>query len=174
MSNPCLAGLAALLLLAASAHARNKDIPYVDTREEPAQAVGMREPEGELKLIIGRIKSGELPQIQFEFDSDKILLESHPTLDAIADLMLANPKVHMMVRAHTDNIGAEAYNFDLSQRRAKSVKAYLVKRGVPPPSIRYRGLGFSMPIADNSTDEGRAQNRRVEFRVTTRDWDAVY
>ena len=131
---------------------------------------GMLDPEEELDLIVKKIERGELPKIQFEFDSDEILLESYPTLDAVADLLRPRPTLKLMVRAHTCTVGSEAYNLDLSQRRAKSVKTFLVKRGIPPPSIRYRGLGFSQPVADNSTEKGRARNRRVEFRVTTRDW----
>jgi outer membrane protein OmpA-like peptidoglycan-associated protein len=79
-----------------------------------------------------------------------------------------------MIRAHTCTIGSDKYNLNLSQRRAKSVKEWLVKQGVPPPYIRYRGLGYHVPVADNSTPEGREKNRRVEFRVTFRDWDSVY
>ncbi|MDE2040039.1 MAG: OmpA family protein [Elusimicrobia bacterium] len=165
------------LILAATAAAwgwGHGKVIYVGTKEKPGQPIGLRSPQEELALIIARIKRGELPRIQFRFDSDKLQLSSYPTLDAIADLMLNYPKAHMMVWAHTDNIGSEPYNLDLSLRRAKSVKAYLVQRGVPPPSIRYRGYGFSKPIATNATPEGRALNRRVEFHMTSRDWNAVY
>ncbi len=94
---------------------------------------------------------GELPRIQFEFDSAKTTLESHSTLDLIVDILLRNNKLKMMVLAHTCSIGSEQYNIDLSLRRAKSVKAYLVKHSVPPPSIRFRGMGYSQPIAENAT-----------------------
>lgn len=153
---------------------RKKDIPFVDTHDKPPEPVGMRDPQAELDEIMEKIHRGELPKINFEFDSDKIELASYPTLDAIADLMFSYEHLHLRVLAHTDNIGTEEYNLDLSERRAKSVKKYLCKRGVPPPYIRYIGLGFSQPIADNATEEGRAQNRRVEFRITQRDWTAVY
>ncbi len=78
------------------------------------------------------------------------------------------------MRARNSYFVTEEYNLDLSARRARSVKRYFAGKDVPPPSMRSRGLGFSQPIADNSTDEGRAKNRRVEFRVTFRDWDSVY
>lgn len=165
----CLAAL-----LAAPALARNKDIPFVDTRDRPAEPVGMKDPAQELAEILKKVERGELPKIQFEFDSAKILLESYPTLDAIAELIMSDDKIKVKVLAHTDNIGTDEYNLDLSQRRARSVKSHLVKRGVPPPSVRFIGLGSTQPIADNATDEGRALNRRVEFRLTTRDWNAVY
>jgi len=59
-------------------------------------------------------------------------------------------------------------------RRAKAVRDYLIKKGVQPSSMRYRGKGFSEPIADNGTPEGRERNRRVEFLLFTRDWSSVY
>jgi outer membrane protein OmpA-like peptidoglycan-associated protein len=121
-----------------------------------------------------KVRRGELPKINFEFDKDEITPESYPTLDLIADILLANPRLKVIALAHTDSVGTEEYNQDLSERRAKSVKEYLVKRGVPPPSVRFKGFGFSRPVADNGTAEGQAQNRRVEFRVTTRDWKTVY
>jgi outer membrane protein OmpA-like peptidoglycan-associated protein len=124
--------------------------------------------------LIRRVKTGDLPKINFEFDRDEVRPESFATLDAIAEVLLSNPKLKLRVMAHTDNIGTAEYNQDLSERRAKKVKTELVKRGVGPPSVRYNGYGATLPIADNDSDEGRAKNRRVEFRVTTRSWEAVY
>jgi OOP family OmpA-OmpF porin len=121
-----------------------------------------------------RVSHGELPKIQFQFDSDAITPESYETLDLITQVVLANPKLKLFILAHCDSVGTEEYNLDLSQRRAKSVKGYLVKAGLYPPFIRYKGFGSSRPIADNATEEGRAKNRRVEFRVITRDWGSVY
>jgi outer membrane protein OmpA-like peptidoglycan-associated protein len=121
-----------------------------------------------------KVERGDLPKIQFEFDKDEITYESFPTLDLIAQFLIKNPRLKVICLAHTDSIGTEEYNLDLSERRAKSVKTYLVLKGVPPPSVRFKGMGYSLPRADNSTDEGRAKNRRVEFRVTYRDWETVY
>ena len=121
-----------------------------------------------------KIRRGELPKINFEFDKDEITPESYPTLDLVADILLNNPKLKLFALAHTDAVGSAEYNQDLSERRARSVKEYLVRKGVHPPSIRFKGFGFSRPIADNATAEGQAANRRVEFRVTMRDWRAVY
>lgn len=168
-----LSALLCAALLAGPAWGKRNEVFFIDTKTRP-EPIGVSDPQEELARIVKRIDSGELPKIQFEFDSDKILLESNPTLDAVADLLFANSHLKLMVLAHTCLIGSAEYNLDLSQRRAKSVKAYLVKRGIPPPSIRYRGLGYSRPIADNSTEEGRSKNRRVEFRVTTRHWNSVY
>lgn len=148
------------------------DLSDEDERNKPDPLP--KDPERQILEIQRRMERGDLPKIQFEFDSAKITLESYPTLEMIMNILLENPKLKLMVLAHTCVIGSEQYNLDLSQRRAKSVKAWLTSRGVPPPSIRYRGMGYSMPIADNSTEEGREKNRRVEFRVTFRDWEAVY
>jgi outer membrane protein OmpA-like peptidoglycan-associated protein len=127
-----------------------------------------------LANIEKKVETGDLPKIQFEFDRDAITPESDPTLILVAELLKKNPRLKVICLAHTDSVGTEEYNLDLSERRARSVKSFLVLQGVPPPSIRFRGMGYSRPLADNSTDEGRAKNRRVEFRVTYRDWETVY
>jgi len=127
-----------------------------------------------LEDIQRRVDSGDLPKIQFRFDSDEITPESYETLDLIARIVLSNQHLKIFALAHCDSVGTSEYNQDLSERRASSVKAFLVQHGVPPPSVRYRGFGFSRPMADNATEEGRARNRRVEFRITTREWGAIY
>jgi len=121
-----------------------------------------------------KVERGDLMKINFEFDKDELTKESLPTLERIAEILLKSERLKLFILAHTDNIGTEAYNLDLSERRAKSVKTFLVQKGLPPPTIRFHGYGFSKPIADNSTEEGRAKNRRVEFRVTTREWSSIY
>ena len=128
----------------------------------------------ELADIQKRIENGDLPKVQFDLDSAVIQPQSYNALDVIADLMLRYPDLKIKVTAHTCNLGSAEYNMTLSQKRAKSVKAYLVKQGVPPPSIRFKGMSLTAPRADNATEEGRVQNRRVEFRLVPRDWDSVY
>ena len=100
--------------------------------------------------------------------------ESYALLDIIADFMLKYPDLKLRIVAHTCKTGSREYNMDLSERRAKTIMNHLVSRGVPPPSIRFRGAGFDEPVADNATDEGRQKNRRVEFRFTEREWNSVY
>jgi outer membrane protein OmpA-like peptidoglycan-associated protein len=133
-----------------------------------------KDAELELIAIERRISKGLLPKVQFDFDSDAVLPLSHRTLDVVADWMLRHPDRKIRITAHTCAIGTEEYNLELSERRAKSVKAYLVKQGVPPPSLRYRGAGLAEPLVANDTDRHREINRRVEFRVTKRDWDSIY
>ncbi len=106
-----------------------------------------------------------LPDIHFEFDKAIIKPESYPILDSIARWLLSNPSMIVEIAGHTDNIGSAEYNLKLSQRRAEAVRQYLINKGVPPERIYARGYGETQPIADNSTEEGRAKNRRVELRI---------
>ena len=166
-------GLAALWLAAGPASARAVEPLRLDLGSDN-ERIRFRDAADELADIQRRVDRGELPKIQFDFDSAVIRPDSYPTLDVIADLMRRNPRLKLLALAHTCIIGTKEYNLDLSRRRAKSVKTYLVKQGIPPPSIRFRGKGFSEPIADNSTEEGRRKNRRVEFRLLKRWWSSVY
>lgn len=102
--------------------------------------------------------------ILFETNSDKIKATSLSAVNVIADYLKANPTVKLKVIGHTDNIGDEANNLSLSERRAKSVVKELVDfYGIDAGRLSTEGKGESQPIGDNSTSEGKAQNRRVEF-----------
>ncbi len=109
-------------------------------------------------------KAFERP-ILFDFDSTEVKPASYPVIDEIVDAMLSRPKLRLEVQGHTDNVGGIEYNQTLSQLRAYAVVAEIVKRGVEPRRLRARGFGMSVPIAPNSTDEGRAKNRRTEFVI---------
>ncbi|MDD5657865.1 MAG: OmpA family protein [Elusimicrobia bacterium] len=165
--------LLALALLCAPARAQDSvdaDEPWSEERFSVEELRADRE----LAAIQKRIDSGDLPKVQFDFDSADIRPESYAVLNMVADVLLKNPRVKLRVWAHTCIIGTREYNLELSQARAKSVKSYLVQQGVPPPSIRFHGWGPDRPIADNSTEEGRQKNRRVEFRVVRGDWGSIY
>jgi OOP family OmpA-OmpF porin len=101
--------------------------------------------------------------VTFAFDSDEITGVSMATLDVAAETLRECPNVNTAVEGHTDSVGDEAYNLGLSQRRANSVSSYLSNHGVSPDRLQAKGYGESRPIADNSTDDGRALNRRVEL-----------
>jgi len=98
------------------------------------------------------------------FDNNKTTIRhiSDQTLDELADLLKRHETVKITLIGHTDNVGTEEYNQKLSEGRVNSVKAELVKRGIDASRINTIGKGESEPIADNSTAEGRAENRRVE------------
>jgi len=101
--------------------------------------------------------------VTFAFDSDEITGVSMATLDVAAETLRECPNVHTAVEGHTDSVGDDAYNQGLSQRRAESVSDYLSSHGVSPDRLQAKGYGESRPVADNSTDDGRALNRRVEL-----------
>ncbi|MBS4001215.1 MAG: OmpA family protein [Desulfobulbaceae bacterium] len=103
--------------------------------------------------------------IEFDFGSDKIEAESYPMLDKISDAMKNNPNIKILVTGHTDDIGSNESNLALSVRRAASVKAALVQRGITPDRIKTVGKGESMPIAPNNSEENRRINRRTEFTI---------
>lgn len=106
----------------------------------------------------------EIYGIYFDFGSDKIKPESEPVLQEIAQVMQRNPAWKLRVEGHTDNIGGDAYNMDLSQRRAAAVKQALVTRyGIAPERLDPAGFGATRPKESNDTLQGRARNRRVEL-----------
>ncbi len=102
-------------------------------------------------------------QIQFDFNKATIKPVSFPILDAVYDVLAANPKITIEVQGHTDNVGNAAYNQKLSQQRADSVKAYLVKKGIPESRLVSKGYGMAQPLLPNTTEANRALNRRVQF-----------
>ncbi|MFZ1694899.1 MAG: PKD domain-containing protein [Flavobacteriales bacterium] len=103
--------------------------------------------------------------IHFAYKSAAIEESSHEVLDQVVGLMRQHPELHLVIEAHTDDIGGHRYNYDLSQSRALSVLDYLVEEGVLTGRLVPIGHGKNQPIASNKTEEGRAMNRRVEFRM---------
>ncbi len=76
-----------------------------------------------------------------------------------------NPNISIEIGGHTDNIGSAEYNRKLSLNRSKSVYNYLTKNGINASRLSYKGYGFNVPLSDNDTEEGRALNRRTEFKI---------
>lgn len=107
-----------------------------------------------------------LPDVTFAVDSTAISPQMRQTLDGVAQSMVNYPNSLIDVMGHTDSTGSEQYNLDLSRRRAESVANYLTSRGVSRARIETIGYGEQYPVADNSTPTGRAENRRVEIRIT--------
>ncbi len=106
--------------------------------------------------------------INFDFDKANIKPEFVPVLEEGAKMLKANPGVTAAVEGHTCAIGTDQYNQKLSEKRAKSVKDFLVTNGVDARRLTAVGYGESKPIADNNTEAGRRMNRRVEFEVTNK------
>jgi OOP family OmpA-OmpF porin len=101
--------------------------------------------------------------IQFEVNKSDLKQSSIPTLNEIVDALNAQPGLNIEIQGHTDSTGAHDYNVGLSQRRAQSVKNYLVTKGIDPSRMTSKGYGPDRPMASNKTKEGRTRNRRVEI-----------
>lgn len=104
-----------------------------------------------------------LQDVNFEFDSAQLTANAQQILNDVADKLQANENVNVRLEGHTDSVGDDAYNKDLSQRRADSVKEYLTSRGISESRMQATGYGEEQPVAGNNTQQGRAENRRVEL-----------
>lgn len=111
------------------------------------------------------LTSPDVERLYYEYKKDALTENSRDRLSAIAAQLSSNPAARIIVRTFTDNVGSASYNQRLSARRATGVRQMLTRLGVDPGRIDARGEGENSPIASNKTDEGRAQNRRVELRV---------
>ncbi len=122
----------------------------------------------EISIRLNPVRAGAsttLKNIFFETNSWQLKEESGTQLDEMVLFMKNNPEVVMEVVGHTDRTGSESYNLDLSQKRAEAVARELLKRNIEPYRIKSKGVGFSMPVGDNESEEGRSANRRTEFKV---------
>ncbi|MEO0496567.1 MAG: OmpA family protein [Pseudomonadota bacterium] len=113
-------------------------------------------------LVVARMADAT---IGFETAKAVIKSESFGLLDELSGIVARCPGARVEVNGHTDSDGSETYNQRLSEARANAVRTYIVEAGVEPLRIRARGFGESQPIADNETDEGKAKNRRIEFKI---------
>ena len=105
-----------------------------------------------------------LEGVNFITDSAELTPGSKRVLNRVANSLKEWSEVDVEIEGHTDNVADDAYNMDLSQRRAESVRAYLISRGVSASRLTAKGYGETRPVASNNTPEGRAHNRRVELR----------
>ena len=105
-----------------------------------------------------------LEGVNFQTNKAVLLEESAQILDRVAESLIAHPDVNVEVGGHSDADGSEAYNLKLSQRRANAVRDYLITKGVPAGQLTAKGYGESLPVADNTSPEGKAANRRVELK----------
>jgi outer membrane protein OmpA-like peptidoglycan-associated protein len=102
----------------------------------------------------------------FSTGSDKLLAKSFPKLNDVVTILNENPSFKVQIDGHTDEVGKDDYNLDLSNKRAASVKAYLISKGVSESRLSSTGYGETKPVADNKTAAGRAKNRRVEMTLS--------
>lgn len=108
-----------------------------------------------------------LQNIFFETGSSKLLPSSYPELNKLLWTLRDNAQMKMEIRGHTDNVGTDEYNQQLSEDRAEAVYQYLIDRGIESGRLSYKGFGETRPVAGNETEAGRKQNRRTEFIVTS-------
>lgn len=107
-----------------------------------------------------------LNRIFFEFNSYELLAVSNFELDKLYDILESNKNIKIDICGHTDNIGSERYNKKLSLQRAETVYKYLLDKGILANRMKFKGFGTTSPVADNTTEEGREKNRRVEIIIT--------
>jgi len=106
--------------------------------------------------------------ILFDFNKADIKDESIPIIDEIVDALMSKPTIRLEIQGHTDNIGTMEINQMLSERRAQAVLDMLVAKGIETRRLRYRGFGFTQPVAPNDTEENKAKNRRTVFVITAK------
>jgi outer membrane protein OmpA-like peptidoglycan-associated protein len=104
--------------------------------------------------------------VLFAFDKSDLSAESKVNLDKLVTVLNGYPDTNIELQGHTDSKGSEAYNQTLSEKRATAVSVYLNEKGITASRVTVKGFGETLPKYDNETDEGRAQNRRVEFLIT--------
>lgn len=139
---------------------------YMDYQEkklrERLQGVGVGVQKDKETGAITLIMPGN---ITFATGQSAVKADFYSVLDAVADVLKEYNKTSISISGHTDSVGRDDANIKLSQDRANSVGQYLISRGVAGSRINAVGYGKSQPVADNSTENGRAQNRRVEIRI---------
>ena len=138
-------------------HSENFDIPASSEYQVIEKNIELLSLEIGSKVI--------LKNIFFETGSAKLKNESNAELYRIIKLMKTYPSIKIEISGHTDNIGSEKVNLQLSENRAKAVVDYIIKQGISKSNLSYKGKGFKHPIASNKTSIGRQKNRRVEFEI---------
>jgi OOP family OmpA-OmpF porin len=128
----------------------------VDARGCPLHAGRALFEPGKEKLV--------LEGVNFAFNSAKLTTDSYDVLDQVAASLADWSDVRVVVEGYTDSVGDDKYNLGLSDRRAKAVRDYLISKGIKSSRLEWKGYGEADPIASNSTEAGRAQNRRVDLK----------
>jgi outer membrane protein OmpA-like peptidoglycan-associated protein/tetratricopeptide (TPR) repeat protein len=138
-------------------HSENFNIPGATEYQEITKQIMLSNLKKDAKII--------LKNVFFETASSKLRPSSYAELGRLTKLLNDNPNLRIEISGHTDNKGSKQANQKLSEARAKAVVDFLITEGVAKERLEYKGYAFDQPIADNATEDGRAQNRRVEFKV---------
>lgn len=138
-------------------HSENFNVPKTEGYQEIIKNVQLYQIKEQAKVV--------LKNIFFDTNKSKLRPESFAELNRLKQLLILNPKIKIEISGHTDNTGSYNHNKELSEARAKSVVTYLIENGIDSKRLSYRGASWDEPIATNKTEEGKQQNRRVEFKV---------
>ena len=135
--------------------------------EQELAALKARQTERGLVLTLG--------DVLFEYDKVNLKPGAMQNLYQLATFLTENPERNLIIEGHTDSLGSDSYNLELSRRRAQAVENFLLQNGVEPTRLTTRGYGEAYPVASNTTEAGRQENRRVEIVVLregefARDW----
>ena len=157
-SNSQLSTLNSQLIFALSAQ-REGYIPYTMSITTPGDSILV----GLTRIAPGN--SITLNNLYFDYDSDEILPTSNAEIHRLSLFLKRNKQVKIEIIGHTDNQGSKTYNLDLSHRRANALMNALIRKGIAADRLTAKGMGSEAPVATNDTEEGRAQNRRVEIII---------
>ena len=138
-------------------HSENFDVPQTSDYQEINLDIKLMPIKENAKIV--------LRNVFFETAKATLNSMSYTELDNLVKIMNDNPKIKIEIGGHTDNVGSKAYNQKLSQDRAESVVNYLLSKKIASSRMTFKGYAFDEPIDTNDTPEGRAQNRRVEFKI---------
>ncbi len=133
--------------------------------DKQAEELAADIPDAEVERVGEGIKLTFASGILFAVDSDRLAAEAQANLTELAQSLLDYPGTDVLIVGHTDSTGAEEYNQRLSERRAESAARFLASRGVQAVRMQTVGLGETEPVADNDTEVGRRENRRVEVSI---------
>ena len=133
--------------------------------DQQAREIEQSVPDAEVERVGEGIAVTFESGVLFPFDSDQVLPAGRENLRQLANSLRNYPETEVLIVGHTDSQGADDYNMRLSYRRAESSRQFLVGQGIEGSRIRVEGRGETEPVADNSTEAGRQQNRRVEIAI---------
>ena len=142
-------------------NAKLKLVQEISNKLGPSSGAGLKETPDAIVVNLGNIL--------FDYNMATLKPEAKTILDKVAEVLILHPSLDIEVSGHTDNTGKPENNMTLSELRAKSVVDYLISKGVDPDRLSYIGYGSAKPIAPNTTEEGRALNRRVEIKILTKE-----
>ncbi len=134
--------------------------------DKQAKEIEQKVPDAKVERVGEGIIVEFSDKVLFEYDKSELSSTSKRSLDKLVTVLNSYPDTDIEVQGHTDSDGTNSYNDDLSERRSSSVASYLKTKGIDSSRLNTKGFGEEAPGYDNSTDEGKAMNRRVDFLIT--------